>query len=118
MSSDFVIEERDGAKGEGSGIPEKAVAVVESILFLIQANLDEMSAEGPGINRLCVSGGLASQNGICQRLADLSGLTVFRPDQQEATAVGLAWLLAGQPNHLKLMLRMYLVIKTFALKKA
>ncbi len=89
MSSEFV-------GGDDSGIAEKAVAVVESILFLIQANLDELSATGPAIDRLCVSGGLASQDGICQRLADLSGLTVFRPDQQEATAYGLAWLLAGQ----------------------
>ncbi len=90
MPSAFVDE-------DNSGVAEKAVAVVESILFLVQANLDEMIETGPQIDRLCVSGGLASQDGICQRLADLSGLTVFRPDQQEATAYGLAWLLAGQP---------------------
>lgn len=91
MSSEFVDE-------DNSTVAEKAVAVVESILFLVQANLDELIETGPQIDRLCISGGLASQNKICQRLADLSGLTVFRPEQQEATAYGLAWLLAGQPT--------------------
>lgn len=93
LSSSFYNE----SFGEGK-LPEKAVAVVESIVFLIQTNLDQLIEAGPEIKRIFVSGGLTVQDGICQRLADLSRLPVFRSDQQEATAFGLAWLLSGRPS--------------------
>lgn len=80
------------------GLAEKAVAVVESILFLIQANLELLMKQQPEITKLYVTGGLTVQSGICQRLADLSDLPVYRPDQKEATAFGLAWLLANRPS--------------------
>ena len=47
---------------------------------------------------MVASGGLAQSAALCQRLADLSGLTVHRPVAHEATAQGLAFLLAGQPG--------------------
>ena len=43
-----------------------------------------------------VSGGLSVLDGLCQRLADLSGLLVCRPQQSESTSKGLAFLISGQ----------------------
>jgi glycerol kinase len=84
--------------GDGTA-QAKLVAVAESILFLLQANIEllQASATTP-ITRILISGGLASQDSLCQRLADLTALPVSRPDATEATARGLAYLLAGQPT--------------------
>lgn len=75
----------------------KAVAVVESIAFLLQVNIERMQELGSPPQQLQVSGGLARLDGLCQRLADLSGLRVYRPAQCEATARGTAYLAAGRP---------------------
>lgn len=72
-------------------------AAVESILFLIQANLDCMTETPLPIKGITISGGLAQSDILCQKLADLSGLTVQRPTLLEATAQGIAWLAAGKP---------------------
>ena len=85
---------------EGSESPEtRAVAVVESITFLIQASLDEMLKLASPPEQIQVTGGLAQLDGLCQRLADLSGLSVYRPRQCEATGRGTAYLLADAPRH-------------------
>src|SRR3569833_1296157 len=53
----------------------KLVAVIESIVFLIQTNLDAMNeVTRRPVHALIVSGGLARLDGLCQRLADLSGM--------------------------------------------
>jgi glycerol kinase len=83
----------------GSGtVEQKMQAVLESVLFLLQVNLEEMERQLGRPRRLQVSGGLATVRPLCQRLADLSGLEVERSEQPEATALGLAFLLAGQPS--------------------
>ena len=83
----------------GDGEPwQKAVAVAESIMFLLQANFERMQKFPPSTARLFVTGGLARYDGLCQRLADLSGLPVYRPAEHEATARGTAYLLAGFPG--------------------
>ncbi|MBI3576187.1 MAG: hypothetical protein HY083_11145 [Gammaproteobacteria bacterium] len=83
----------------GDGEPwQKAVAVVESIVFLLQTNLELMQKLPPAPARLVVSGGLAHYDGLCQRLSDLSGLALYRPAEHEATARGTAYLLAGFPG--------------------
>ncbi|HES58345.1 MAG TPA: hypothetical protein ENO21_02835 [Firmicutes bacterium] len=83
--------------GEGD-IAQQAVAVLESIVFLLQANLERMQQTlAPG-RRLQVTGGLSRLDGLCQRLADLGGIPVYRPGECEATARGSAFLLAGQPD--------------------
>ena len=83
----------------GDGEPwQKAVAVVESIVFLLQTNLELMQKLPPAPARLVVSGGLARYDGLCQRLSDLSGLALYRPAEHEATARGTAYLLAGFPG--------------------
>jgi glycerol kinase len=75
--------------------PEAMVAVIESILFLIQANIGLLRAVQPSVRGIRISGGLASLDALCQKLADLSGLAVQRPPQVEATARGIAWQAAG-----------------------
>jgi len=82
----------------GLSAAQRIAAVVESIVFMIQANLEIMRAES-GLSRLRVSGGLSKLNALCQWLANLSGLPVERGSENEATARGIAWLAAGQPQH-------------------
>ncbi len=77
---------------------EAMVAVVESILFLIQANLDQLVPLNPALRNIQISGGLANLDAVCQRLANLTGLHIHRPVQVEATARGIAWLAAGCPD--------------------
>jgi glycerol kinase len=76
---------------------EKISAVIESIVFLLAANLETFALHDPAPERLVVTGGLATIDPMCQRLADLTGLPVMRPQEQEATAQGLAYLLADRP---------------------
>lgn len=83
---------------QGDGEPwQRAVAVAESIVFMLQANLETMEEAGLAVSRLQVSGGLARFDGLCQRLASLSQIPVYRPAETEATCRGIAWLAAGSP---------------------
>lgn len=84
---------------EGEGEPwQKAVAVVESIAFLLQANIDHMAHYVPAARRIRVSGGVSRLDGLCRRLASLSGLPVHRREDPEASARGIAYLAAGRPE--------------------
>ncbi len=78
---------------------QKVCAVVESVVFLLQVNLEAMQKISPAPKRLLVTGGLAPLDGLCQRLSDLSGLPVHRSAEHEATARGTAYLLAGFPEN-------------------
>lgn len=79
----------------GPGEPwAQGVAVAESILFMLCENLACMQRLQPGVRALRVSGGLAALDGLCRRLADLSGLPVLRSREREATVRGVAFLLA------------------------
>jgi glycerol kinase len=83
----------------GDGEPwQKAVAVVESIAFLLQANIEEMDRHVASAKRIRVSGGVSRLDGLCRRLASLSGLPVHRRDDPEATARGIGYLAAGCPS--------------------
>jgi glycerol kinase len=74
----------------------KFAAVVESIVFLLCVNLECMRKAHLRVRRIAVSGGLAQWDGLCHRLADLTGLVVLRPRMYEATARGLAQLLGAR----------------------
>ena len=78
-------------------LAKKAVAVIESIVFMVCLNLEIIHKE-QAVCRLYVSGGLSQLDGLCQRLASLSGLTVERSNVAETTARGVAWLAAGKPQ--------------------
>ena len=57
-----------------------------------------MSENGFDGSKIQVSGGLSQLDSLCQKLADISGLIVFRPQQVEASARGAAFWLAGRPS--------------------
>ena len=82
----------------GVTAPEAMVAVIESIVFLLQANIELMTRHNPAVNKIRITGGLANLDGLCQKLANLSGLSIERPVQVEATARGIAWQAAGCPD--------------------
>ncbi len=83
--------------GEGTPLQE-CRAVLESVAFLIKANLDEMRLHAAAPQRLVASGGLAANALLCRLLATLSGVAVDYAEDREATSRGLAFLLAGQPS--------------------
>ena len=82
--------------GEGSDL-QQCRAVLESVAFLIKANLDEMHRHRPAPSRLVASGGLAENRLLCRMLACLSESPVDRCSDREATSRGLARLVAGMP---------------------
>jgi glycerol kinase len=82
--------------GEGEDW-QQGVALIESIAFLLQANIDHMAPFVAPARRMRVSGGLSRIDGLCRKLAALSGLPVHRRDDPEATARGIAYLAAGRP---------------------
>jgi len=69
--------------------------LLESIAFMLVVNLESIRDAGLTVRRLRASGGLSRVDGLCQRLADLSGLPVERPRESEATVRGAAWLTCG-----------------------
>jgi len=83
----------------GSGTPEeKIIAVAESILFLIRVNIELLQQHIKSRLNIVVTGGLSKSNILCQKLANLLKAPVFRPDEAEATARGVAFLTAGMPK--------------------
>ena len=82
----------------GEGEPrQRAVAVLESMAFLLQANIDHMERYVAPARRMRVSGGVSRLDGLCRRLAALSGLPVHRREDPEASARGIAYLALGRP---------------------
>jgi len=79
--------------GEGKDW-EKIVSVIESILFLLNENLRELEKYLSTPKQIVITGGLSRLDGLCQKLADLTRRSVYRPGECEATARGTAWLLA------------------------
>jgi glycerol kinase len=82
--------------GEGSEL-QQCRAVLESVAFLLKANLDEMDRHRPAPSRLVASGGLAENRLLCRMLACLAGVPVDRGSDREATSRGLAFQVAGMP---------------------
>jgi glycerol kinase len=82
--------------GEGS-TEQKFIALLDSILFLIRVNFDVMQLQVSRPQRILVTGGIAASDFLCQRLANLTSLPVSRHAEREATARGLAFLVANQP---------------------
>ena len=82
----------------GDGEAEaKIVSVAESILFLVWINLQLLQQQYKQLSKLVVTGGVANSDGLCQKLANLVEIPVYRPLQAEATALGVAFLAADMP---------------------
>lgn len=78
---------------------EKYVALIESVAFLITANVQEMMKFASPPDQLQITGGMAKLDGLVQRISDLTRLPIYRPSECEATARGTAYLTAGMPTH-------------------
>ncbi len=74
------------------------VAVIESIAFLITANIVLMRKHLPHLDHIVAGGGVAICPYLCECIASLTELPVQRIEEQELTAKGLAWLTAAQPE--------------------
>lgn len=83
-------------EGEGT-TTAKAAAIIESVVFLVNENVRALQAQTGPCAGLVVTGGMSACDGVCQALANLSGLSVRRPGEREATSRGLAFLAAGAP---------------------
>jgi len=68
---------------------ERYVAIIESILFLIYKNIQQLEMQP---EKLLISGGLSQLDSLCQKLANLTQTKVLRFTNPEATARGCAWL--------------------------
>jgi len=96
IESEFIYPVNSTTDTEAK-LATQAVAVIESVVFMVCINLEIMRSEQT-LNRLRVCGGLSQLDGLCQRLADLSTLPVKRLNLSEATSRGIAWLAAGRPG--------------------
>lgn len=77
------------------GPGDRALAVLESIVFLLVDNLRAMAADQAALQRVLLTGGLSAAPAVWRGLADLAGVPVWRAEDPEATARGLARLVAG-----------------------
>jgi glycerol kinase len=77
-----------------TGPRELAQAALESVCFQTADLLAAMKADWPeaALKTLRVDGGMANSDWTMQRLADLLGSTVDRPQIRETTALGAAYL--------------------------
>lgn len=77
---------------------QKITAWAESVIFLVSENLALMDDTKQPLKTIRITGGLAKNNALCQRLANLTKLTVERPSDSDATLRGLAYKLANAPD--------------------
>jgi glycerol kinase len=80
-----------------AGAAEIARAALDAVCYqtrdLLDAMARDMKAAGLGApSALKVDGGMVKNDWFCQRLADLTGLPVERPQLTETTALGAAYL--------------------------
>jgi glycerol kinase len=80
-----------------AGLAAEALAIVESIVFLVRANLEAMNEHVEAPKRIVLSGGLSRSEILRQRLADGLGLPVEVLIEGEGTAIG-AWCMLD-PAH-------------------
>jgi glycerol kinase len=77
------------------GSEQKALAVLESIVYLIAVNLDVMHQLLSQALHIVLTGGLSKIGRLCQLLANITRLPVHRPPFAEATARGVVRLAMG-----------------------
>jgi glycerol kinase len=79
-------------------LSEAMCAVADSITFLLALNLDRLREFGTDVERLDVGGGLSRSDGLCQRLADVSGLPLRRMHETELSLSGLHRMLSERSD--------------------
>ncbi|MEX0964853.1 MAG: glycerol kinase GlpK [Pseudohongiellaceae bacterium] len=75
-----------------SGVKEVVTAALLSVCYQSKDLLVAIEADGGSVEALRVDGGMASNNFVMQKLADLLNLEVLRPELTEATALGAAYV--------------------------
>ena len=88
-----VFEQADGDCDDS--LAGRALAIIESIVFLVRANLEAMNQHLQAPKRIVLSGGLSRSQTLCRRLADSLGLPVQVLIGSEGTTMG-AWCLLDQ----------------------
>lgn len=83
--------------GEGDA-QQRFQSVFESVLFLIRANLEALAELSGAIRRIVLTGGIAENALFVRGLAALTDCPVWVPADTEATARGVAFLIA--PEHM------------------
>lgn len=76
----------------GAGRAEIAAAALDSTVHQTCDLLDAMRADGVEVTELRVDGGMVRNDGLLQRMSDLTGVDVVRPSNTETTAWGAAFL--------------------------
>ena len=76
----------------GSGRAEIARAALDSTAYQTHDLLTAMAADGVSVEALKVDGGMAVNDALMQRLADVCAVTAVRPQNLESTAWGAAFL--------------------------
>ena len=73
-------------------------SLMESIVFLITINIEEMQKHGIYVKRLLIAGGMSKDHHMCQCIANLNSLSVVASSFKEATSRGAAWLVMRKPE--------------------
>ncbi|MEJ2115890.1 MAG: FGGY-family carbohydrate kinase, partial [Gammaproteobacteria bacterium] len=73
-------------------------ALMESIVFLLTINVEEMHKYGIETNQILVAGGMSKDENMCQCLANLCSAPVRVSTFKEATSRGAAWLAMQRPE--------------------
>jgi glycerol kinase len=75
-----------------TGPDELARAALEGVVYQTQDLLAAMASDGLACEEIKIDGGMAANDWFVQRLADIAGLAVERPEVLETTALGAAYL--------------------------
>lgn len=75
-----------------TGIEDIVTAALLSVCYQTRDLVDAMASDGLSPTRIRADGGMAANNFVMQRLADLLGCPVDRPQVTETTALGAACL--------------------------
>lgn len=99
-----------------TGIEDIVTAALLSVCYQTRDLLEAMTSDGMAPTRIRVDGGMAANNFVMQRLADLLACPVDRPQVTETTALGaacLAGLQCGLYNSTDDISRLWQLDKTF-----
>lgn len=83
---------------DGLTADEKISAWIESLIFLLHTNLKLMETATP-LRQIRISGGFSNLDHLCQGLADITGLSVYRASDTDSTLQGVASLCADLPEN-------------------
>jgi glycerol kinase len=77
---------------------QRMAALMESIVFLLTINIEEMHKHEISTHQILVAGGMSKDEHLCQCLANLNSVPVIVSNFKEATSRGAAWLAMHRPN--------------------